>query len=210
MGVAASTGCSLLIALGGDNSITYPVMGGLLGDLSNCGLVTIDAHHDLRNGETNGSPVRRLLEAGLLGERVVQIGIADFSNSEGYAKRAAQAGIRVVTRSEVATRRPAEIVAEALEVAGAGGGGVFVDIDVDVCDRAAVPGCPSAAPGGLSAAELREFAFLFGRAPQVRGIDITEIDATADAADQRTVRLGALLVLEAAAGLCVRLQTGVV
>ena len=34
--------------------------------------------------------------------------------------------------------------------------------------------------------------------------DVTEIDATADAPDQRTVRLAALLVLEAAAGLAAR------
>jgi formiminoglutamase len=38
----------------------------------------------------------------------------------------------------------------------------------------------------------------------VRGMDVTEIDATADAADGRTVRLAALLVLEAAAGLAQR------
>jgi formiminoglutamase len=39
---------------------------------------------------------------------------------------------------------------------------------------------------------------------QVVSMDITEIDATADSADGRTVRLGALLVLEAAAGLLAR------
>ena len=81
---------------------------------------------------------------------------------------------------------------------------MFVDIDVDVCDRAAVPGCPSAAPGGLSADELRELAFAFGGDARVRAVDITEIDATNDAADRRTIRLAALLVLEAAAGLASR------
>ena len=81
---------------------------------------------------------------------------------------------------------------------------MFVDIDVDVCDRAAVPGCPSAAPGGISADELRQLAFLLARSPMVRGIDIAEIDAEIDAPDLRTVRLAALLVLEVAAGLSVR------
>ena len=71
---------------------------------------------------------------------------------------------------------------------------------VDVCDRAFVPGCPASAPGGISAFELRNFANLVTRSKNVRSIDITEIDATADATDQRTVRLGALLVLEAAKG----------
>jgi formiminoglutamase len=49
-------------------------------------------------------------------------------------------------------------------------------------------------------------AFLFAHDPRVRGMDITEIDATADADDERTVRLAALLVLEAAAGLALRLR----
>jgi formiminoglutamase len=87
-----------------------------------------------------------------------------------------------------------------MDVAGAAGRPVFVDIDVDVCDRAEVPGCPSAAPGGLGADELRRLAFEFGQDPRVRGIDLTEIDATTDTLDGRTVRLAALLVLEAAAG----------
>jgi formiminoglutamase len=75
---------------------------------------------------------------------------------------------------------------------------------VDVCDRAEVPGCPAAAPGGLSADELRHLAFLLAADPRVTGIDITEVDAGADADDGRTVRLVALLVLEIAAGLAVR------
>jgi len=88
--------------------------------------------------------------------------------------------------------------------AGAGGRPIFVDIDVDVCDRAEVPGCPAAAPGGITADELREIAFVLARDPRVNGIDIAEIDATIDADDGRTVRLAALLVLEAAAGLAAR------
>jgi formiminoglutamase len=81
---------------------------------------------------------------------------------------------------------------------------VHVDFDVDVCDRAVVPGCPAAAPGGISADELRQFAYLAGWSKLVKSIDITEVDATADAPDGRTVRLAALLLLEAAAGLASR------
>lgn len=195
------SGARLLVAIGGDNSITYPVVRALAGDrLPDFGLVTIDAHHDLRDGVTNGSPVRRLLEAGLPGRNIVQVGIADFSNSAAYSARAAEHGITVIHRAELLRRPLHELLAYALDRAGADDRPVFVDIDVDVCDRSEVPGCPSAAPGGISAHELREIAFLVGRDPRVVGIDITEIDATTDAHDQRTVRLAALLVLEAAAG----------
>jgi formiminoglutamase len=73
-----------------------------------------------------------------------------------------------------------------------------------VCDRAEVPGCPSSAPGGISADELRELVSVLARDARVRAFDITEIDASADAEDGRTVRLAALIVLEAAAGLAAR------
>ena len=203
---ATASGARLLVAIGGDNSITCPLMRGLAGNapLSDWGLITVDAHHDLRDGISNGSPVRRLLEAGLPGDHVVQLGIADFSNSAAYAARAAEVGITVIHRAEFRRRPLAQLVAYALDHAGAGQRPVYVDIDVDVCDRAAVPACPSAAPGGLSADELRELAFAFGRDQRVRAVDIAEVDATTDAADRRTIRLAALVLLEAAAGLASR------
>ena len=195
----------LVVALGGDNSITYSVARGAWGDaVSSAGLVTLDAHHDLRDGTSNGSPVRRLVDAGLSGTRVVQIGIADFSNSREYAARARDLGITVVTRDALRRRPLGDVMAEALAIATGGGGPVHVDLDVDVCDRSVVPGCPAAAPGGLSADELRQIAYLAGRSPKVHSVDVTEIDAAADAPDGRTVRLGALLVLEAAAGVATR------
>jgi formiminoglutamase len=195
----------LAVALGGDNSITFAVARGVFGtDLSNAGLITLDAHHDLRDGISNGSPVRRLIEAGLNPKRIVQIGIADFSNSPAYAQRAQELGIRVIARSELRRRSVEDIWAEAISMAGAGSAGVHVDFDVDVCDRAVVPGCPAAAPGGISADELRQFAYLAGWSKLVKSIDITEVDVTADAPDGRTVRLAALVLLEAAAGLASR------
>ena len=193
----------LAIALGGDNSITYAVMKGVFGDdLANSGLITLDAHHDLRDGVSNGSPVRRLIEAGLPGSSVVQIGINDFSNSPEYAKRAKDYGINVIPRSALRNRSVESVFSEALEFLG--NKKLHVDIDMDVCDRSFVPACPASAPGGISADELRQFAFEIGKAKQVKSVDITEIDAMADSADGRTVRLGALAVLELASGFLAR------
>ena len=194
----------LLVALGGDNSITYSVASGLWSDLSNVGLITFDAHHDLRDGHSNGSPVWELIQAGLPGKNIVQIGIADFANSAQYSARAKENGITVIPRCDLRTRLISDVVKEALEIAGAGGREIYVDLDVDVCDRSVAPACPAAMPGGISADELRQAAFFLAADKRVRAIDITEIDASIDADDQRTVRLAALLVLEAAAGLASR------
>ncbi|MCB0915556.1 MAG: arginase family protein [Actinobacteria bacterium] len=191
----------LLIAIGGDNSLTYPVAVGM----GATGVVTLDAHHDLRDGSSNGSPIRRLLDAGLPGRRVVQVGLADFANSAAYVERARAAGITIITRDEVAESGIRAAMHRALTIAGVGPNPrIHVDLDVDVCDRSVAPACPASVPGGLSAYELRLAARAAGADPRVVSLDIAEVDATADSPDERTVRLAALCVLEAAAGVAVR------
>lgn len=200
---------SLVIVLGGDNAATVPAALGAWGARSAmAGLVTLDAHHDLRDGTSNGSPVRRLLEAGLAGARVSQLGIEPLANSAAYRARADEHGITVVTRAELA-RTPIEAaMTAALDRAASGGGPVHVDLDLDVCDRSVAPGCPASVPGGLSALELRTAARHAGAHPAVTSLDLTELDAARDTADQRTVRLAALCVLEALAGLASRPREG--
>lgn len=193
----------LVIALGGDNSITYAVAQGAASD----GLITLDAHFDLRDGVSNGSPVRRLVEDGLNPRRIVQVGIADFANSAAYARRAADLGITVITLDDIRRRGLADVAAEAVSIAGAGGGGIHLDIDVDVCDRSVAPGCPASMPGGLQAWELRSLVRILSGDGRIHSADIVEVDATADAPDGRTVRLAALCVLEALAGLHARKVT---
>ena len=194
----------LLLAIGGDNSITYSLASNLWSDLSNVGLITLDAHHDLRDGHSNGSPVWQLIQVGMPGKNIVQIGIADFANSLEYSTRAKENGVTVISRAALRSQSIAQAVATAVDIAGAGGREIYVDLDVDVCDRSVVPACPASMPGGLSADQLREAAFLLASDKRVRAIDITEIDAAQDAPDQRTLRLAALLILEASAGFATR------
>ncbi|WP_288967683.1 agmatinase family protein [uncultured Microbacterium sp.] len=201
----------LVIALGGDNSLTYPTALGA----EATGLITFDAHFDLRDGVSNGTPVRRLVEdipatssldtTRIDPTRIVQIGIADFANSAAYARRAADWGIRVITLDELRRRGIDDVIAEALDVAGAGADPrIHLDIDVDVCDRSVAPGCPASVPGGLQAWELRALTRAVASDSRVVSADLAEVDATADADDARTVRLAALCVLELLAGLAAR------
>ena len=186
------------------NAVLFESVTASWGGFYGVGLITFDAHHDLRDGHSNGSPVWELIQAGLPGKNIVQVGIADFANSAEYSARAKEHGITVISRADLRTRSIADVVKQALDIAGAGGREIYVDLDVDVCDRSVVPACPAAMPGGISADELRQGAFLLAADERVRAIDITEIDASIDSADQRTIRLAALLVLEAAAGLASR------
>ncbi len=191
----------LTLILGGDNAATWHTLRTLTaGNFENFGLITLDAHLDLREGRSNGSPVRQLLDEGLDARHAVQVGLGDFSNSAPYAQRALDAGVTVIDRDVFRHEDVSAIAQKAIEVAGAGGRTIYVDIDLDVCDRSVVPGCPAAAPGGLSADEVRRFVREVASSPKVTAIDFTEIDVEQDSPDERTVRLAALLVLEALAG----------
>jgi formiminoglutamase len=192
---------SLRIFLGGDNALTWHALRALAGsELPSYGLITLDAHLDMRDGVSNGSPVRQLLDEGLDGRHVVQVGLADFSNSPHYARQASARHVTVISRDEARRTSIEEIAQRALAIAGEGGRRIYVDVDVDAADRAAAPGCPAAAPGGFSADEMRRFVRSMTAHPMVQALDFTEIDVERDSADQRTVRLAAVLVLEALSG----------
>lgn len=191
----------LVVVLGGDNAATWHALRAMCArDYDGYGLVTLDAHLDLRDGQSNGSPVRQLLDDGLDALHVAQVGLSDFSNSPHYAQRGARRGITMISRDELRSSPIEDAARRAVAVASEGGRRVYVDVDVDAADRSVAPGCPAAVPGGLSADEMRRFVRAVASEPSVVAIDLTEIDVARDSADERTVRLAALLVLEALAG----------
>ncbi len=196
----------LVVLLGGDNAITRPGARGRCPDLQRTGLLTLDAHHDLRGfhaGITNGTPVRGLLEDGLPPEHVVQIGLGSFTNSRAHRRLALDSGIAVVTARVAQREGVGACVRRHLDALAERCDTIWVDLDVDVLDAAFVPGCPGARPGGLSPWELLDAAFVAGRHPHVNGIDIVEVDAAADTTGG-TVDLAAQCLLHAAAGLASR------
>jgi formiminoglutamase len=204
----ASKEADAVIILGGDNGVTRPGVHGLTESLANCGLLTFDAHFDLRDlsqGLTNGNPVRALLADGLPGRNIVQIGLQGFANSQAYAQVARNAGITVVTMNQMRARGIEAVVTEALEYLSPRVEAIYVDFDIDVLDRAFAPACPGARPGGVTPWELRHAAFLCGLNPKVRAIDLVEVDPTQDVADVTVFATGTCL-LSFASGLVYRLR----
>lgn len=188
-----------LVLLGGDNSITYSGVAALLSKVkaNKVGLITLDAHHDLRDGVSNGSPIKQLVDLGLPGKNIVQIGINDFANSKFYADRAKKLGIKVIHRNEFNKSKPEAIATKALKALSKCSH-IYLDIDMDVCDRSVVPAAPAAMPGGISADQLRNIVYKLATDKRINHFDITELDATIDSLDQRSIRLAALLILEIA------------
>ncbi len=195
-----------LVVLGGDNGVTRPGVHGIADSLENCGLITLDAHFDLRdlsNGLTNGNPVRALLADGLPGENIAQIGIQPFANSQAYAQIAFDAGITVVTMSQIRSHGVERLLTESLDYLSERVDQIFVDLDIDSLDRIFAPATPGSRPGGLTPYELRRVAWLCGAHPKVRAIDLVEVDPTKDIAEA-TVMATAACLLSFASGLLAR------
>jgi len=206
----ALEGADAVVVIGGDNGVTRPGVQGvadsLAGSLKNCGLITLDAHFDLRDlsdGLTNGNPVRALLADGLPGENIVQIGIQPFANSQAYAQVANETGITVVTMSQIRAHGVERLLTESLDDLSERVENIYVDLDIDSLDRIFAPATPGSRPGGLTPYELRRVAWLCGAHPLVRAIDLVEVDPTQDVADA-TVMATASCLLSFASGLVAR------
>ena len=171
----------LTMLVGGNNAVTRPAAHGLGVQLDKVGLITLDAHFDLREtdqGPMNGNPIRCLLEDGLPGRNICQIGLAPFANTRKMHEDALAAGIGVYTIAEV-DRGIAAVLRDALrrldhaEV-------LMVDFDIDVIDRAQLPAAPGARPGGMPVRTFFQAARMLAAEPRVRLVDLTEFDPSLD------------------------------
>ena len=157
------------VSLGGDHSITYPVLralGPLHPDLT---IIQFDAHPDLYDefeGDrySHACPFARILD-------------------EKLATTLVQMGIRTMTRHqrEQATRFGVNVVdmrAWASGVRPAVRGPVYVTIDVDGFDPAFAPGVSHPEPGGLSVREV--LTVIQGLAGPIVGADVVEVNPRQD------------------------------
>lgn len=167
----------LIVLIGGNNAITRPGVHGL--GLERTALLTLDAHFDLRDtdqGLTNGNPIQALLDDGMDGRRVSQIGLAPFANTRRAHDKARTAGTSARTAGECRERGMAVVVAEELERLSGLADVIYVDFDIDVIDRAQWPASPGARPGGIPVHDFFAATHVIGAHPKVRAVDLTEYD----------------------------------
>lgn len=184
--VAAQTGKrDLTILLGGNNAVTRPGVHGL-GPLDEVGVLTLDAHFDLRDtdcGLNNGNPIKALLEDGLDGRRISQIGLAPFANTRRAHDTARDVGISVRMARECREIGTVKIVTQELERLSKLTKRIYVDFDIDVIDRGQFPAAPGARPGGISVHDFFDAARLIGAHPKVGAVDLTEYDPACEVGD---------------------------
>jgi agmatinase len=189
---------ALLVALGGDHSVTYPLVRAFTENLH---VIHFDAHsdyapfiHDLRF--TNGHAFRHIAPMAHV-ESLTQVGIRSLRHSEDMVEDSIRDGNRVITMEEFRRVTPTGIAKLVPKDAAC-----YVSIDVDVLDLSLIPGCVSAEPNGMSYAELRDTLKAIAEHANVIGFDFVEVNPELDVRTGITSYLGAHTVIEFLGHIC--------
>jgi arginase len=133
------------LALGGDHSVTYPILRAVSRSYPSLTILHIDAHPDLYNefeGDrfSHACPFARIMEEGLA-RRLVQVGIRTMNAQQ--RSQTDRFGVEVIDMHawEAGTRPTLD-------------GAVYLSIDLDGLDPAFAPGVSHREPGGLSVREV--------------------------------------------------------
>ncbi len=182
----------LTLLIGGNNAVTRPAVHALGLPLAKVGLITLDAHFDLRDtsaGPMNGNPVRCLIEDGLPGSNICQIGLAPYANTARMHSDALAFGIGIYTMADCLERGMLavlnHVLARFVHLEA-----LAVDFDIDVIDRSQCPGAPGARPGGMPASMFLAAARRLAAEPRVRLVDLTEFDPSLDVSDITALTAG--------------------
>ncbi len=172
------------LSLGGDHSITYPILKSFAKRYPGLTLVHFDAHPDLYH-EFEGSrvshacPFARIMEE-KLAARLVQIGIRTMNGHQ--REQAGKFGVEVVEMRKL----PAY---DRLKIHGP----VYISFDMDVLDPAFAPGISHREPGGMSTREA--IAHLHAIEGEIVGADVVEYNPAQDVSGM-TATVAAKIVKE--------------
>jgi agmatinase len=186
------------VMLGGDHSVTYPVVRAFDTPLH---VVHFDAHtdyapfvHDLRF--TNQHPFRHIRPMKHV-LSLTQVGIRSLRESADMVEDSINDGNRVVTMPEFYRLAPQGLAALIPKDAPC-----YVSIDVDVLDLPLVPGCVSAEPNGMTYAELRDTLKALAERVDVIGFDFVEVNPQLDVGTGVTSYIGVHTVIEFLGHIC--------
>jgi formiminoglutamase len=176
---------TLTLIAGGNNAVTRPAVLALGNELKNVGLITLDAHFDMRDldsGLSNGNPVRALIDDGLPGANIAQVGLTSFANTRSMHQDALDAGNLAVTIGEVRRDGISHCIERALDHVSHCNV-LVVDCDIDVLDRSQFPAAPGGRPGGMRVEDFFHAVRRLAADRRVRLIDLVEWDPPLDPSD---------------------------
>ena len=168
------------ISLGGDHSITYPIVRAFARKYKDLAVVHFDAHPDIYdnyqgNRNSHASPFARIMEQKLV-QRLVQVGIRTFTAHQ--REQVKKFGVESIEMHQLADMQLLDGAPWRNRVRLDFDTPVYISFDVDALDPAFAPGVSHREPGGLSTRQAIDLIqHLKGR---VVGADIVEFNPRMD------------------------------
>ena len=170
------------VCLGGDHSVTYPILRALGKRFSEITIIHFDAHSDLYdefqgNRLSHACPFARVMESGLA-KRLIQIGIRAMNAPQ--REQAERFGVEVMQMSALPALDKMKV-----------DGPVYISFDADVLDPAFAPGISHREPGGMSVREA--VAHLHAISGKIIGADLVEFNPKQDVSGLTATVCGKIL-----------------
>jgi len=167
------------VTLGGDHSITSPIINGLVGNkakkIKDLAIIHFDAHCDTWKTENvrygHETWLRELLENGINPKNVIQIGIRSPASKE-VRSYLPELGGTVISAREAMSYGPAEVASRIRSVVG--NSPVYLTIDIDSLDPAFAPGTGTPETAGLTTMFMQECLEALPYLQYV-GMDVVEV-----------------------------------
>jgi agmatinase len=187
-----------IIFLGGDHSISFPLMKSFSAHFKNAGLIVLDAHADcmLPTKEkeiTHEGWLRALIERGFDAKNIFLVGSRNNDPEENKFLREKKVNLFSANEFEENIQEACEALMEKAKDFDS----LYLSIDIDVADPAFAPGTGYCEPGGLTSRQLIYLVQKLNLLKNLKAIDLVEANPEKDL-NNLTVKLASKLIAELA------------
>jgi agmatinase len=192
---------TLLVALGGDHSISFPLIRGLDKPGLKLHVIHFDSHIDYGDGLEDarfhhGACMRRVGELPFV-SGITSIGTRTTMFKDTWVTDAKRLGkLKNITTAEALSMGPVATIAKVPKADA-----YYITVDVDVLDPSVCPAVNTPEPGGFSYRELRALLAELAKRKNVVGIDFVEHVPSLDDASHRSSQVIARLIIDLLADL---------
>jgi agmatinase len=178
------------IVLGGDHSITFPVLRAIDRDVT---LIHFDAHLDTWNGEPgnldHASWMNRAAKLPQV-KKIIQLGMRGLANDPEAIANARKIHTSIITSEQIHSKGVEWTLAQIPPSEN-----IYISLDVDVMDPTLAPGTGTLEPDGLTFRELDELLKGLATRGNLAGFDVVEVNPYRDASG-RTAQTAVRLLID--------------
>ncbi len=182
---------SMPAVIGGDHSITYPVVKAFEGKKFH--YVHFDTHidcdRDFNSMYTHGNPVLNIMKE-KLAQSITFLGVRGLTNAGQDIPWAEEQGATIITARELRNK----LLKQELDFFKEGD--YYISLDIDFFDPSAAPGTGTPEPGGLFFPEFSDVIHLISGRGNIIGFDVVEVSPFLDGKGDVTAHLAARCAIE--------------